>query len=63
MGLAQRMVRRDQTVFAHQPVDERLHRQGAATYFGVGDDDAGLHDVARGDFELNTGRDHLQEHF
>ena len=30
MRLAQRVVRCDQTVLAHQPVDQRLHRERAA---------------------------------
>ncbi len=43
MGLAQRMVRRDQSVPAHQPVNQGLHRQGAAPNLRVGDYDPGLH--------------------
>jgi hypothetical protein len=62
MGLAQGMVRGDQAGAAHQPVDERLHRQGAATHLRVGDDDAGLHDVARRDLETHARRDDLQVH-
>ena len=62
MGLAQRMIRRDQPVPAHQPVNQGLHRQSTAPNLRVGDYDPGLHDVAGGDFERDTGRDRLQVH-
>ncbi len=62
MGLAQCVVRCDQAIAAHQPVQQGLHRQRAVADLGVADHNTGLNHVTRRNFVPDQRCHHLQVH-